>query len=174
MGMNNKWHKFDPDKGLPRETVILAFCKDGKTYAGVRTCTNVNKWNVFGGSHVENDHNVSEILYWTDDLGTPTNVKKVFISQPMNGRTAKEIKDERAAVLAKLKNEKLRGYILVEINSFNENALDNSNPIEELGRCVSLMAEADAVVFCNAWEDSRGCNVEYEVAMQYKIPIYYL
>lgn len=169
--MNNKWHKFDPDKGLPHATVVLAFCKDGKTYAGTQSHNDVNKWDVLRGHCIEDSHDVSEILYWTENLGSPSEVVKVFISQPMSGRTVQEIKDERASALAELsRSAKFKDVILVEINSFNENALNNSNPITELGKCISLMTNADFVIFCKGWDKSRGCRVEFVVAKQYDIP----
>lgn len=110
--------------------------------------------------------------YWTDQLGTPPKkVIRVFISQPMSGRTVQEIKDERANALAELsRSAKFKDAILVEIDSFHENALNDSKPITELGKCISLMANADFVIFCKGWDKSRGCRVEFEVAKQYGIP----
>jgi len=40
-----------------------------------------------------------------------------------------------------------------------------------LGRCISLMAEADLVVFAPRWYDGRGTNVEHDVATFYGMPI---
>lgn len=170
--MNNKWHKFDPDKGLPRETVVLVFCKDGKTYAGTRLYNDVNKWSALKGHYVEG-HDVSEILYWTENLGTPPEVVKVFISQPMTGRTDEEITEERINAISAVQKRYPLCYVM-EIDSFNKGALNNSNPVTELGKCVSLMTDADVVVFCDGWGTSKGCNVEHEVAVQYDIPYVYL
>lgn len=70
-----------------------------------------------------------------------------------------------------MKNDsKVGNKYVIEINSFNENALNNSDPITELGKCISLMTSADFVIFCKGWDKSRGCRVEFEVAKQYGIP----
>ena len=171
--MNNKWHKFNPDKGLPHATVVLAFCKDGKTYAGTQSHNDVNKWDVLRGHCIEDSHDVSEILYWTENLGSPPEVIKVFISQPMTGRTDEEITEERIKAISAVQ-KRYPLYYVMEIDSFNKGALNNSDPITELGKCVSLMADTDVVAFCNGWVDSKGCNVEHEVADQYGIPCVYL
>lgn len=169
--MNGKWHKFDPDKGLPHATVVLVFCKDGKTYAGVHLDT--GHWvTLQHGCHME-DHENSEILYWTENLGTPPEVIKVFISQPMTGRTDEEITEERIKAISAVQKRYPLCYVM-EIDSFNKGALNNSNPVTELGKCVSLMTDADVVVFCDGWGTSKGCNVEHEVAVQYDIPYVYL
>ena len=172
----NKWHKFDPDKGLPFGKTVIVLRKDGTMVAGARSINDKNYWDAYIGHTIHWGNKNSEILYWTDQLGTPPKkVIRVFISQPMSGRTVQEIKDERASALAELsRSAKFKDAILIEINSFNENALNNSNPVTELGKCVSLMADADVVVFCNGWVDSKDCNVEHEVANQYGIPCVYI
>lgn len=167
----NKWNKFDPDKGLPHETVVLVFCKDGKTYAGTRLDT--GHWEALKHGRYMEEHKNSEILYWTENLGTPPEVVKVFISQPMAGRTNEEIIAQRADALIQVAKKYPDCFVLA-IDSFNEGALNTSDPITELGRCVSLMTDADVVVFCDGWGESRGCNVEHEVAVQYGITYVYI
>lgn len=172
MGMNEHWYKLDPNKGLPFGKTVIVLRKDGTMVAGARSVNGKNSWDAYIGHTIYWDNENSEILYWTDQLGTPPKkVTRVFISQPMSGRTVQEIRDERANALAELsRSAKFKDVILVEINSFNENALNNSNPITELGKCISLMTNADFVIFCKGWDKSRGCRVEFEVAKQYGIP----
>ena len=169
--MDKKWHKFDPDKGLPRETVMLIFCKDGKTYAG--TQLDAGRWEALEHGRYIEEHSNAEILYWTENLGSPLEVVKVFISQPMAGRTDEEITAERIKAISTVEKRYPACYVM-GIDSFTKDALNNSDPITELGKCVSLMADADVVVFCNGWVDSKGCNVEHEVADQYGIPCVYI
>lgn len=169
--MDKKWHKFDPDKGLPRETVVLIFCKDGKTYAGTRLDT--GHWEALQHGRYMEEHEISEILYWTENFGTPPEVVRVFISQPMTGRTDEEITEERIKAISAVQKRYPLCYV-IEIDSFNKGALNNSDPITELGKCISLMADADIIVFCRGWGDSKGCNVEHEVAFQYDLPLIYL
>lgn len=116
------------------------------------------------------EHENSEILYWTENLGTPPEVVKVFISQPMTGKTDEEITAQRANALIQVE-KRYSNCLVLEIDSFNKGALNNSDPITELGRCVSLMADANVVVFCKGWANSKGCNVEYVVAIQYDLPL---
>ena len=95
---------------------------------------------------------------------------RIFISQPMSGLTAEKIKETRNNVIQKLADY----FENVEfIDSFNENALNNSDPIAELGKCVSMMSGADFVFFCKGWENSRGCQVKHCVAVKYDVPQIY-
>lgn len=104
--------------------------------------------------------------YWTELPEKPKTLK-VFISQPMSGKTSEEIR----AVRDGAKNLLCRFYrdcFLEFIESFNPSALGDDKPIEELGKCISLMQGADVVYFAKGYEESRGCSVEFEVASKYK------
>lgn len=170
----NKWHKFDPDKGLPFGKTVIVLRKDGTMVAGARSVNDKNCWDAYIGHTIFWGNKNSEILYWTDQLGTPPKkVIRVFISQPMTGRTDEEITAQRAKALIQVA-KRYPDCLVLEIDSFNKGALNNSDPITELGHCVSLMTDADVAVFCDGWGDSKGCNVEHEVAVQYDIPYIYL
>jgi hypothetical protein len=94
---------------------------------------------------------------------------KVFISQPMNGRSDKAILDERKEIATTLrKNSK---YSIDIIESFVPNVDPNSGPLYYLGRSISLLAAADAIYFAPQWYNSRGCRIEYDCAKEYGIPI---
>lgn len=92
---------------------------------------------------------------------------KIFISQPMKDRPAEEILQERNKIAAKWTNasvEFMDSY-------FGEGA--SKNPVDSLGKSISLMGEADLVVFAPGWEKAHGCKVEHQVAMYYGIPVCY-
>jgi hypothetical protein len=36
-----------------------------------------------------------------------------------------------------------------------------------MGRDIQALLECDAVYFCRGWQDSKGCQAEYEVAKIY-------
>ena len=91
---------------------------------------------------------------------------KIFISQPMKNRTAEEITQERNKIAAKWANASVEF-----INSFFRKPGKNS--IDSLGKSISLMGEADLVVFAPGWENARGCRIEHEVARKYGIQIAY-
>lgn len=96
---------------------------------------------------------------------------KVFISQPMKGKSDKEIREERERVIA-LANEKVKNRIELEfIESHFEDFDEKIHPLKFLSRSIGLLAEADAAVFCPGWQDARGCKIEHECAEKYGIRI---
>ena len=104
-------------------------------------------------------------------------MKKVMISQPMNGRTNKEIQKERDEIALALKN---RGFEVV--NSFfveektNEENLENlgvkNNPVWFMAKAIEAMSFCDVVFFVRGWQNARGCNIEHEIAVAYGLEIY--
>lgn len=96
-------------------------------------------------------------------------MKKVFISQGMNGKTDAQILLERKHLEIVAKNiieDKVKF-----IDSFiNENAPKKINEgLWYLAKSLELMAGADVVVFAKDWENYRGCRLEYEAATAYGI-----
>ena len=57
------------------------------------------------------------------------------------------------------------------INSFFREP--GKNFTDSLGKSISLMSEADLVVFAPGWENARGCRIEHEVAKEYGIQVSY-
>lgn len=96
-------------------------------------------------------------------------MKKVFISQGMNGKTERAIKSERAYpknVAESALNDK------VEIlDSFFENAPKNAKPLWYLGESLKLMADANVAIFAKDWKEYRGCKIEHEAALAYGITV---
>lgn len=95
------------------------------------------------------------------------NDKKVFIVQPMLGRTDEEIKSERALIIDKLTRA---GYDVIE--SFIDDAPMGCvhEGVYYLGKSLEYLSWADYIYLCDGWESGRGCQVEREVAMEYEIP----
>ena len=94
---------------------------------------------------------------------------KIFISQPMNGKTTEEIEDKRHHII-----DKLRENECVEIiDSFFKNAPHDAKPLWYLGESIKLMSEADVVFFCNGWQTARGCQIEHDCALEYGIDTMY-
>ena len=92
---------------------------------------------------------------------------KIFISQPMKDRTAEEIMQERDDIMAKWTNKSV-----VFIDSYFGVGV-SKNPVDSIGKSISLMSDADLVVFAPGWENARGCKVEHQVAGYYGIPVSY-
>ena len=96
---------------------------------------------------------------------------KVFISQPMAGRTDEDILQEREEILKCLQKRYPDKEITV-INSFFECDIQSRRPnVRMLGMSIELLAEADLMVQAPNWFCANGCNVENLVASEYDIPI---
>ena len=96
-------------------------------------------------------------------------MRKIFISQPMNGKTTEEIENERNYII-----ERLRENESVEIiDSFFKDKPYEASPLWYLGESVKLMSEADVVFFCNGWQTARGCQIEHDCALEYGIDTMY-
>lgn len=96
-------------------------------------------------------------------------MRKIFISQPMNGKTTEEIENERNYII-----ERLRENESVEIiDSFFKDKPYEASPLWYLGESIKLMSEADAVFFCNGWQTARGCQIEHDCALEYGIDTMY-
>ena len=94
---------------------------------------------------------------------------KIFISQPMNGKTTEEIENERNYIIGRLKENEC-----VEIiDSFFKDKPYEASPLWYLGESIKLMSEADVVFFCNGWQTARGCQIEHDCALEYGIDTMY-
>lgn len=94
---------------------------------------------------------------------------KVFISQPMGGKTLEEILDDRATLILKVEK-------ILNNPSFIDNIEKDGdvNPLESLGRSIEKLAEADIAVFAEGYKKSRGCKIEYTCCEKYGIPILHI
>lgn len=96
---------------------------------------------------------------------------KVFISQPMNGRTNEEIKKERKYIKNILTNKYPNEGEFEIIDSFFENAPHDTKPLWYLAKSLELMSTADLVVFAPNWERYRSCKIEHACAVEYGFKI---
>ena len=99
---------------------------------------------------------------------------KIFISQPMNGKTTEEIENERKHIINRLTLQFARENEHIEIiDSFFKDAPHNAKPLWYLGESIKLMSEADIVFFCDGWQTARGCQIEHDCALEYDIDTMY-
>ena len=99
---------------------------------------------------------------------------KIFISQPMNGKTNEEIEDERKHIINRLTLQFARENEHIEIiDSFFKDAPHNAKPLWYLGESIKLMSEADIAFFCDGWQIARGCQIEHDCALEYGIDTMY-
>ena len=95
-------------------------------------------------------------------------MKRVFISQPMAGKSKETILSEREEAI-----QEIRGIIgdnFRVIESYQED-YDPSigNPLTLLSRALELLVDADIVYFAKGWQEARGCRIENTCAYEYGI-----
>lgn len=95
---------------------------------------------------------------------------KIFISQPMQGKTDAEILAERERAIKAAKTKWGAGVEVLE--SFFQDAPVGAKPLWFLGESLKVMADADAVILCPNWRLTRGCIVEAAAANRYNIPTF--
>ena len=97
-------------------------------------------------------------------------MKKLFISQPMIGKTKEEILAVRAKAIESA--ERNLGENVEVIDSYFEDApTDGNAPLWHLGKSIMLLAHADVAYFAKGWEDARGCRIENTCAVEYGINV---
>lgn len=94
---------------------------------------------------------------------------KVFICQPMAGKTNEEIYEERCKAVEFLNS---KGYeVANSLFSFDSVELDRRGvkkvPVYYLSKALEVMSKCDAVYYCEGWENARGCQIEYAAATAY-------
>lgn len=92
---------------------------------------------------------------------------QVFISQPMSGKTAKEIKEERSRIVSKISETVAEPFNIID--SFFETAPHDAKPLWFLGKSIELLSSADLAYFSKGWENYRGCWIEHACAVAYNI-----
>ena len=97
---------------------------------------------------------------------------KVFISQPMNGRTEEEILNERNKAIEFLKDNN-RNIEILDSYFEDYNPQTGSIPLKYLSKSIEILADADILLCIGDWENARGCRIEHECAKQYGIKIIY-
>ena len=96
-------------------------------------------------------------------------MNKLFISQPMRGKTDEEILAVRATAIESA--ERNLGEKVEVIDSFFQNAPVDANPLWYLAKSLELMSNADLVYFAKDWEKYRGCRIENTCALEYGIDV---
>ena len=93
--------------------------------------------------------------------------KKLFISQPMRGKTDAEILRDRERAIANA--EEIMGEKLEPLETFFDDFAADAKPLEYLARSIEFLAKADIVYFVPGWREARGCKIEHMCAVEYEI-----
>lgn len=102
---------------------------------------------------------------------------KIFISQPMKGKTDQQIYDERWEVINEIVSvfqKELFPNETIHVLDTVFNFAPGTHSLIYLAESIRVLSEADKLVMMPGWELARGCVVEHECAVRYGIPIYYL
>ena len=88
---------------------------------------------------------------------------KLMISQPMRGKTNKQIREERAELVSELQEE---GNEVID-TVFENAPTDEDVAIYMLSQSIRYIGKVDGVVFMPGWANARGCRIEHQVAEEY-------
>ena len=100
-------------------------------------------------------------------------IVKVFISQPMRGKTTEQVRAERAEILKDVAKY-LEGKSFEVLNTiFDEEPGKTYNhfPLFYLSKSIQVLGTADYAYFANGWENYNGCCIEHECCTRYGIAI---
>lgn len=95
-------------------------------------------------------------------------MKRLFISQPMRGKSDDEILAERSDAIQAAKEA--LGEEVEAIESFFQGAPADARPLWFLGKSLELLSTADIAYFAPGWNEARGCRMERACAEAYGIP----
>lgn len=105
-------------------------------------------------------------------------MKKAMLSQPMAGKTDKEIIETREKAIKVLESNE---YEIVN-TLFTDEWYSNEKMVERgvvqiplcfLAKSLEIMSLCHAAYFCKGWENARGCRIEHEAAKAYGLEIIY-
>ena len=94
-------------------------------------------------------------------------MKKLFISQPMRGKTDEEILAVREKAIRSA--EKMLGEPVEVIDSFFQSAPADARPLWFLGKSLELLSTDNVAFFAEGWNEFRGCKIEHTCAVEYNI-----
>ena len=94
-------------------------------------------------------------------------MKKLFISQPMRGKTDEEILAVREKAIKSA--EEMIGEPVEVIDSFFQSAPADARPLWFLGKSLELLSIADVAYFAEGWNEFRDCKIEHICAVEYNI-----
>ena len=104
--------------------------------------------------------------------------QKAMLSQPMAGKTQEEIVAARELAVAVLEDA---GYHVVNTlftdewykrDAMKERGVEQI-PLQFLAKSLESMSLCHCAYFCKGWEETRGCRIEHQAAIEYGLDIIY-
>ena len=96
---------------------------------------------------------------------------KVFISQPMKGKTESEIKAQRAEIESYARHKYGQDIEIIDSYFEDYNPTNGCIPLKYLAKSIELLADADVAISSRDYKHGRGCFIEYCCAFDYDIRI---
>ncbi len=93
--------------------------------------------------------------------------KKIFISQPMKGKTEVEIRNERKNLVEEI--EKNGGEVIDSVFTEFDETTYKTTPLVYLAESIRLLAKADIAIFMPGYYEARGCRIEFDCCQKYDI-----
>ena len=97
---------------------------------------------------------------------------KVFISLPMRDRSVDEIRERMNYILEKARERLKDDLELIDTVNTDPQPIESKHGCYYLGRSISMMSNADFVIFDHDWRTAKGCRIERWVCSFYGIPYY--
>lgn len=97
---------------------------------------------------------------------------KIFISQPMMGKSDELIAAERKLIIERVKSMYGNDVEILDslFNDYNTSHIKHP-PVAFLGKSLEVLAQADVAFSSSSWKSARGCRIEYDVARLYGIRV---
>ena len=93
---------------------------------------------------------------------------KIFISQETKNLSEEQILKRRSEIVEFLETQFKDFEVL-------DNVLDlDKNELQNLGKSIELLSEADLVVFDTGWYNSRDCLIEFKCCNLYGIKMLFI
>lgn len=100
-------------------------------------------------------------------------MRRLFVSQPMRGKTEDEIIEARDKAVKKLSLILDEEFEVVDSYFTEDEPKDVKNSgVYWLGKSLELLSKCDLVLFIGDWMSYRGCVVEYDACINYGIEIW--
>ncbi len=99
-------------------------------------------------------------------------MRRLFVSQPMRGKTQEEIIEQRDKAVKELSSRLNEEFEVVDSYFTEDEPKDVKNSgIYWLGKSLELLSECDLVLFIGDWWNYRGCQIERQVCENYGVEI---
>lgn len=96
---------------------------------------------------------------------------KLFISQPMRGKTQEEILRVRERAIQSVKENFGEDVEVLDSYFSDYNPDKGCVPLKFLSKSIEMLSDADVAYFAKGWEEARGCKIENECAIAYGIDV---